>query len=238
MQVASPSPARSTTARHASVRAAVVLLGLALAAGACTKPGASAWPHDAQEPLKDVWVVRHGWHTRVAVARADVDPSIWPESRDLGDVTYLEAGWGDRDFYPDPTPSVWDALDPIVRCTPAALHVGGFDRPPPEAFPGTPVIRVRVPASGLARLTRFLHEHYVLRDGAPVRIRAGQYPRSWFYLASGCYHVLANSNRWTLRALEAAGAPVAPWRAVTAGSAIAQAEAVGERVDGGGAGPR
>lgn len=205
---------------------------LAVTVGGCARPASSPWPPSTQEPLKDVWVIRHDWHTRLAVARTDVDPSVWPESRELGDVAYLEVGWGDRDYYPDPDPSIWDALDPIVRPTPAALHVIGYDRPPPATFPGTPIVRLRVAPDGFTRLTRFIHEQYVLDNGAPVRIRRGHYPRSWFYQARGRYHVLANSNNWTLRALQAAGAPVAPWRALTAGSVIAQAEAIGERADG------
>ena len=215
-----------------SVRAALIVL-LALTATSCGGRTSSVWPPPGQALVKEVWVVRHGWHTRVAVARADVDPSVWPESRDLGDVAYLEAGWGDRDFYPEPAPSVWDAIDPVIRLTPAALHVGGFDRPPPEFLPDAPIVRIRLSADGFARLTRFIHEQYVHEaGGAPVRIRPGYYPRSWFYLARGRYHVLSNSNNWTVRALRTAGAPVTPWRAVTAGNVIAQAEAIGERVDG------
>jgi uncharacterized protein (TIGR02117 family) len=218
--------------------AALIVL-LAVMVGGCGGRASVVWPPPADDLLQDVWVVRHGWHTRIAVRRADVDPSIWPESRDLGNVAYLEVGWGDRDFYPKPAPSLWDALDPIVRRTPAALHVGGFDRPPAQAVPDTPVVRIRVPSGGFARLTRFIHEHYVHEaDGAPVRIRPGYYPRSWFYLANGRYHVLTNSNSWTLRALRAAGAPVTPWRAMTAGNTISQAEHIGERVDGGGSGGR
>jgi uncharacterized protein (TIGR02117 family) len=200
--------------------------------GGCASQTSSTWPPPGHAGLKDVWVIRHGWHTRVAVARAGVDRSVWPESQDLGAVDYLEIGWGDRDFYPAPDPSIWDAIDPVVRRTPAALHVGGFDRPPAEFLPGTPIVRLRVSADGFTRLTRFIHEQYVLQAGAPVRIRPGYYPRSWFYLAHGRYHVLRNSNTWTARALRAAGAPVIPWRTVTAGSVIAQAEALGERVDG------
>jgi uncharacterized protein (TIGR02117 family) len=213
-----------------AVLVATVLL--AVAAGGCAGGASSAWPPAPRESLKDVWVIRHGWHTRVAVARADVDPSVWPESRELGDVTYLEVGWGDRDFYRKPAPSVWDALDPIVRPTPSALHVIGYELPPAEMFAGTAVVRVRVSADGFRRLTRFIHEQYVVDGGAPVRIGPGHLPGSWFYEARDRYHVLANSNGWTLRALQAAGVPVAPWRALTARSAIGQAEAIGERIDG------
>jgi uncharacterized protein (TIGR02117 family) len=203
-----------------------------LVAGCTAAPSATAWPPVEQGLLKPVWIVRHGWHTRVAVRRADVDASIWPEIRDLGDVGYVEVGWGDRDFYPNDDPSIWDTIDPVIRRTPAALHVGGFDRPPAEFLPDNPVVRVSVPPAGFDRLTRFIHEHYELDDrGRAVRIRAGHYERSWFYLASGRYHVLDNSNNWTIRALQAAGAPVNAARALTARNAIEQAARIGERLD-------
>jgi uncharacterized protein (TIGR02117 family) len=207
------------------------LLLLALLLTGCAGAAASAWPPREPGLRKDVWVVRHGWHTRVAVARADVDPAVWPDSSALGDVRYLEVGWGDRDFYPDPQPSLWDALDPVVRCTPAAMHVGGFDVPPAAFLPGTPIVRLALTPAGFDRLTAFIQAHYVRRDDAPVAIRPGTYPRSVFYLAHGRYHVLRNSNHWTARALQAAGVPMAPWRALTAHSVIAQAEQAGERVD-------
>ena len=107
---------------------------------------------------------------------------------------------------------------------------GGFDLPPARFLPDATIVRLRVSPEGFARLTRFIHEHYVLEGGAPVRIRPGYYPRSWFYLANGRYHVLRNSNNWAARALLAAGVPVTPWRALTAGCLIGQVEDLGDPV--------
>jgi uncharacterized protein (TIGR02117 family) len=214
--------------------AALVALGTSGCAGAAFVPLPSA-PHDVVTgPPRDVWVVRHGWHTRIAVRRADVDPSVWPESLDIGETAYIEVGWGDRDFYPDPNPSVWDAIDPVIRATPAALHVGGFDESPLEVFPGEHVVRLAVPADGIDRLARFIHEHYVRdRRATVVRIRPGHYPRSWFYLARGRYHALTfNSNNWTAAALRAAGAPMDPGSAATSGAVMRQASEIAERTSG------
>jgi uncharacterized protein (TIGR02117 family) len=212
----------------------VIVVAAVLAAAGCAGPVVSLppWPdgESLRGPLKEIWVVRHGWHTRVAVRRADVDPSIWPESRDLGDVAYLEVGWGDRDFYPNSDPSIWDTIDPVIRATPAALHVGGLDRAPSELFPDTAVVRLSVSAHGIDRLARFVSDHYV-RDaaGAPRRIGSGHYARSWFYLAEGRYHALTyNSNNWTATALKAAGAPTDPSVAVTAGTVIRQTRKIAE----------
>jgi uncharacterized protein (TIGR02117 family) len=200
---------------------------------ACAGPAVSLPPLPepaASGPRKDVWVVSHGWHTRVAVRRADVDLAIWPESRDFGAPTYLEVGWGDREFYSKPEPSIWDAIDPVIRATPAALHVGAFDPPPHQFFAHQAVVRLSVPAAGIDRLARFIRAHYV-RDAAgnAVRIRQGYYPRSAFYLATGRYHALTfNSNNWTASALQAAGAPVDPGSAMTSGALMRRAAALAD----------
>jgi uncharacterized protein (TIGR02117 family) len=202
-----------------------------LALAGCAGPAVSLPPLPERGPSErrtPVWVVGHGWHTRVAVRRADVDPALWPESRDFGDAEYLEVGWGDRRFYPKPRPSVWDAIDPVIRATPAALHVGAFDRAPPDVLIGQPVVRLAVPAGGADRLARFIGAHYE-RDatGNAVRIAPGYYPRSAFYRATGRYHALAfNSNRWTASALQAAGVPIDPGGLVTAGAVLRQAVAI------------
>ena len=216
-------------------RAGRVLVALTLIAiGGCAGPAVSLPPlpeHGLSGSRKDVWVVRHGWHTRVAMRRADVDPSIWSESRDFGDPAYLDVGWGDRDFYSQPEPSLWDAIDPVIRATPAALHVGAFDAPPHEFFAGQPVVRLPVPAAGIDRLARFIRDHYV-RDAAgnAVRIRPGYYPRSAFYLATGRYHALTyNSNNWAASALQAAGVLMNPTTAVTARAVMRQAAAIADR---------
>ena len=213
-----------------SVLVALTVIGIT----GCAGPAVLLPPVPDQEvsgPRKDVWVVNHGWHTRVAMRRADVDSSIWPESRDFGDPTCLEVGWGDRDFYSKPEPSFWDAIDPVIRATPAALHVGAFDAPPHEFFAGQPVVRLSVPAAGIDQLARFIRDHYVRdAEGNAVRIRPGYYPRSAFYLATGRYHVLTyNSNKWAASALRAAGAPIDPTAVVTSGAVMRQAGAIAER---------
>jgi uncharacterized protein (TIGR02117 family) len=206
---------------------ATLLLFTAGLAG-CLGPPAPAYSPRTDEPVEQVYVVRHGWHTRIAVRQAAVDPAIWPESRDLGAIAWLEMGWGDRDYYPKPQARIWDAIDPVFRPTPAALHVGGFDRPPPEFLPHAPMVRIPISARGLDRLARFIHEHYELRGGDPVRIRPGTYERSWFYLATGRYHAMFNnSNAWVAKALAAAGVPTTPSLAVTASSLMGQAERFG-----------
>jgi uncharacterized protein (TIGR02117 family) len=209
---------------------------LAVGAGGCAGPVVSLTPapEEAGGSRRDVWVVRHRWHTSLVVRGADVDPRVWPESRDLGEAVYFEVGWGDRDFYPAPVPSLWDAIDPVIRATPAALHVGVLDADPSELFGAERVVRLMVTPDGLDRLAGFFHAHYA-RDGGgrPMRVGPGYYPRSAFYLAEGRYHALTyNSNHWTASALRAAGLPADPTTTGTAGAMMRQAAQIAARQPG------
>jgi len=216
---------------------AALPLGLALLGGGCAAAVPGLFPPAPGEPTTPVWLVQHGWHTRVAFQRADVDPAVWPESEDLGDGAYLDVGWGDAAFYPADDPGVSTALHAVLRPTPAVLHVGAFEQPPRAAFPGQRIVRVDLSPRGFERLTRFIHASYALDSrGRPVRTGPGRYPRSAFYEATGRYHLFSTSNTWTARALREAGVPVSPWCATTAGGVMRQAAGVGRALPR--AGPR
>jgi uncharacterized protein (TIGR02117 family) len=211
--------------------AALLLIALGIAGCAGPVVATPPVPDATGGPLTDVWVVRHAWHTRVAMRRADFDVASWPESRDVGEATYLEVGWGDRDFYPASDPSVWDAIDTVIRATPAALHVVARDAAPPVMPGDEHVVRLSVPAAGIDRLARFIRAHYE-RDGTgrATRIGPGHHPRSAFYRAAGRYHALANnSNAWTAAALRAAGVAMDPTAVVTAGAVMRQAAEIAAR---------
>jgi uncharacterized protein (TIGR02117 family) len=204
---------------------ALAVVVLLLAISGCLAPAAA--PPGPEDP-RVLFVVRHGWHTRVALRLADVDPALWPESRALGPVAHVDVGWGDRDFYQAERGSVGQAIRAAVTPTRAVLHVGGFDAPVETVFAEQDVVRLVVSRSGLDRLARHVHASYA-RDpqGRPIRIRHGRYPVSAFYEATGTYHLLSNSNHWTARALREAGVAMTPALAVTAGSVLRQARRAG-----------
>jgi uncharacterized protein (TIGR02117 family) len=201
-----------------------------VAASGCAGPAISLppAPQDTAGPLRDVCVVRHGWHTRLALRLADVDARLWPEGRAVGEGAYVEVGWGDRDFYPSLHPSALDAVDAVIRATPAALHVGVLDARPDEIFGGDDVICLGVAPAGIDQLVRFIGEHHVRdEEASAVPIGRGFYPRSAFYRARGRYHALTyNSNTWTLTALRAAGLAVDPAFVVTSAAVMRQAAAI------------
>jgi uncharacterized protein (TIGR02117 family) len=174
--------------------------------------------------------VSHGWHVGLAVRRADVPIALWPESGDLGNVAFLEVGWGDGGFYPAPRGTVGLALKAALGSESSVLHVAGFDPPPPEFFRGSTVVEVRVSLAGFEALCRFVHTAYD-RDasGRPVVVAPGLYGSARFYRATGRYRLLDNSNNWTARALAIAGCANDPAGAITAGAALDVARACAAR---------
>ena len=59
----------------------------------------------------------------------------------------------------------------------------------------------------------------------------GQAPVSRFYPARERYYLWRTCNTWTARALRAAGVPITPLYAITAGNVMYQARQSGEEAD-------
>jgi uncharacterized protein (TIGR02117 family) len=182
-----------------------------------------------------VWVVGHGWHVGLAVRREDVSTAIWPESAELGAVRYVEVGWGDREFYTASAGTSGLALKAAVLSDSSVLHVVGFDRPVAEFFAGAALVEIALSARGFDALSGFINDAYARDDrGELVRVAPALYGRGSFYRATGRYHVLANSNTWAARALRAAGCPITPGWALTAGNVLWQAGRFGRVIVTGG----
>jgi uncharacterized protein (TIGR02117 family) len=179
---------------------------------------------------KVVYLVGHGWHVGIALARADVPRGAWPESDAFGARRFLEVGWGDGDFYPAPRGTVRSALNAAFSSDGSVLHVAAFDPPVAEFFAGATVIAVPVSSAGVAALSRFIGDAYA-RDaaGRAVAVAPGLYGDARFYRANGRYRLLDNSNTWTARALAIAGCPIDPEPIVTASGVLDAGRACRER---------
>ena len=205
------------------------LLFLTLAfAPACLGPVAGLYPPRLNEPTKSVWIVGHRLHTGIVFRHADIPATIWPESGDFRELTYLEVGWGDRDYYQAPRATVALALKAIFFSRGSVLHIIGFNAPIDELFPGTDIIGLELPQRGFEELCRFIHESYARTDrGDTIGLGHGASERSYFYLARGKYHVFNNCNNWAAKAIRSAGCPITPAYALTPRNVIAQASTFG-----------
>ena len=180
----------------------------------------------ASEPARVIYVIGHGWHTGLVIKRADIPDGLWPEHNDFPQAIYVEVGWGDKEFYLAKEPTFGLALQAAVKSTGSVLHIVGFTPPPEAYFPYSDVLAVRLSLPGFEALSSFIHATYK-RDaqGHTLPLGKGWYDDSRFYLAEGRYHLFNTCNNWIARALQAAGAPINPASAMTAGNVLSQVRA-------------
>ena len=205
---------------------------IALATGCASLPPVA--PPDSSRSGPFVYLVSHGWHVGIAVARQEVSPAIWPESAEFSAFRYLEVGWGDADYYPAAQGTIGLALKAAFSSKGSVLHVAAFDAAPPEFFGRSKIIEVALSRRGLEDLARFIHATYVLdASDRPVVVAPGLYGHSAFYRATGQYRLQDNSNNWTARALAVAGCPIDAAGAITAGGVMHEARRFGRVIRGG-----
>lgn len=205
----------------------ILMLPLAACSGSAAGYGAAELG-----PPTPIYIVGHGWHAGIVIRRADLEQGQWPEAQQaFVDAAYLEVGWGDAAYYPDPDPGLGTLLRAGLWPTPSVLHVAGLHRPPSRVFPYSQIIRVQLTPAQLDALVAFIRDEYARGAGRHiVRHGPGLYGTSWFYRGTTRYHVFNNCNHWVARALQAAGQAVHPPRALTLDALLRQVRTVGDIV--------
>jgi len=179
------------------------------------------------ETGKHVFVVNYGWHTGIAISKADIPHGLLPEAEDLPGEN-LEIGWGDRDFYQAPEAGIGLAIKVVFFSDGSVVHVTAFDGTVEDHFRGAEIYGLTLSAEGYQRLTQFVSDSF-LRSETPEAFRQGLYPNSRFYPARGKFHLFRNCNTWVAEALQAAGLPVNPSTVITAGNLFSQIKRLREQ---------
>jgi uncharacterized protein (TIGR02117 family) len=148
---------------------------------------------------------------------------LLPERDDYPTAQYLEFGWGDTEFYRTRDAGVSLAIRAAFLSKASALHVVGLPTRPEQASAAGDVVEIRLSRPGLDALARFVDGSFD-REGQRVAWPRGQglYGDSAFYAARGHYHLLYTCNTWIADALRAAGLPITPVYAMTAGNLMWQ----------------
>lgn len=153
----------------------------------------------------EVLITSNGWHTDVAIARADVSADRLPEVADFPDATYLQFGWGDATFYQSRDPGIGTTLGAAFP-GPAVVHVAGLTHRPSQTFKDMEEVTLTLDAAQFEKLVRYLHDSFARTGTARIASTGeGVYAFSRFYPATGEFHLFNTCNTWTARGLEAAG---------------------------------
>jgi uncharacterized protein (TIGR02117 family) len=182
-----------------------------------------------EESTRTVLLIDHSRHTGIIVRAGDLPEGLWPESRHYPEAEYLEVGWGDREYYPAPDPSIGDTLRAALVPSAAVLHLVGLTDHPTRVLWFGQLVALEISEAGFERLIEFIaatHDRAGAERAEPIG--PGLYLDSHFYLALGSFHLFNNCNTWVVNALRAAGLPLR-W-AMTSDDVIEQAMAFGTRV--------
>lgn len=176
-----------------------------------------------------VSVASNGWHTVIVIPRAAVPPGTLPEAGDFPDAAYLSFGWGDAEYFPAPETTLAMTLRAALQPTPAVVQVTGLADDPRTVYPAEEVVELRAQPRQFAALVAYLDASFE-RDGAgrARAVQPGLEPGSWFYPATGEFHLFNTCNTWTARGLEAGGWPVRVAGVVTAEDVMVQVRALAE----------
>jgi uncharacterized protein (TIGR02117 family) len=163
-----------------------------------------------------VHVVSNGWHGGLWVERAALGDAAPPEAARFAGAPWLEFGWGDRYYYPNPRPSIADAIAAGVTPSPAVIHLAPRAGPP-VAREGAEVASLALTDAQAAALARALSAAFDRPEGGAAEpVAPGLYPDSLFFPAHGRFHLFNTCNTWVARKLQAAGLPVSPDGVATA----------------------
>ena len=170
-------------------------------------PGAAV-----EEPAHTMYVIRHGWHAGIAVRTDALGESAWPVLDDFAGHRaghrYVEVGWGDAGYYPNPSPRVGSLLRAGAWPTASVVHVALFDRPVQQAFPRHDIVAIEVSDEAVQRFAAFVQATF--EGERPDPVADGHYYTSAFYPSHLSYHVFNNCNHWAASALQALGCDMQP----------------------------
>lgn len=193
----------------------------------------AAQPGYSQEGSGDhiIYVSSISWHTGIVIPLYALPDSLWKEGPNHTENTYLEIGWGDKDFFTHEGFNFWYAFKAIFWPTSSALHVKPIYRQIEAYYTDTNVVKIKMNDEQLQRLSLYLMEEFELdEDGKIIPAADGFYPDSRFYKGSSSYYFPNNSNVWVARAIKRAGFTIRPIWYQTTGRVLNKVEEFGTLV--------
>jgi uncharacterized protein (TIGR02117 family) len=149
-----------------------------------------------------IFLVSQGWHSGIAVRRANIPDPLLPEKRDFPGADWLEFGWGDRDYYMAPSPGPWLSFKAAILPSRSVVHVAGVRGEMGTHYPGAEIVEIPLARAALEDLLRYVHDAFERPGEAAAPLGRGFYP------GRESFHLLRTCNVWTAGALRAAGLPV------------------------------
>lgn len=153
-----------------------------------------------------VYVISLGLHSGVLIPNPGLIagkpdwPDVFPEA------DWLEIGWGDGKFYPNPDAGFLLGSRALMVPTDSVLHVVAVSETGLLEYPAQRMLEIALTPVQLENLTRSISDQFKRNGGgAAVPLGPGRYGDSHFFAARGSFHLFHNCNHWVIERLEAAG---------------------------------
>lgn len=202
----------------------LTILLVCLSQASASAQSASHWScAENAGPCRAVFIVHNSWHAAIVLAKSDLAEIAMPELVDFPTARFIEFGWGDKDYFPDPQSGVLTAIKAALWSSGSVIHLVGLSDSVENFYRGASITELRLSETAYRRLADYLDKTFA-RDRSLGRARAapGLFSYSYFYPANGKFSLLRTCNSWVAEALEQAGLPISATWVITAGSLQSQ----------------
>lgn len=203
-------------------------LGLIAALWTWTRPGAEVELSQGATGAVTVHLLNNGFHTDLAVPRAALEAGGGPlaeASRSVGRGDWILIGWGDAKFFVDTSPMedrIPDGLRAFFRPGNASVVMLDPETGDPALrFPAERRRTLTLSPEAFAGLRGRVQSSLTLIEDEPRLSMARSGDGAHFFAGTEQFWIGYLCNSWTARVLNAAGLPIRPMRAVTAGEVVA-----------------
>lgn len=170
--------------------------------------------------------MQHSWHPGVLLPLPAAEPLLIGPLEER-ETRYLDIGWGDAGYYPNPDPGLWTLLRAALWPTPGVIQIVPVDGDVEAFAPQGPIVSIPLPDSLRDDVIGFILSELYLEDGAPTTVAPSLYGEGYFFAALRRYHMFHNSNQWAARLLAIAGCDLSVWQSLTFGLLFKQLESCG-----------
>lgn len=200
---------------YGAASVSIAVLSIVLACGQAQAP--SDWRCAPGEPAcRIVYIVYDAWHAGIVLRREDLTVSTLPELRDFPEARFVELSWGDKDYFPDPSPGISLGLKAAFWSSGSVVHVVGLPERFESFYPNSRIVELRLAPPAFARLIAYLSHSFERPQSAGAPAQPGLTPHSRFYPSPHKFSLSKTCNTWVAEALQTAGLPVWPGLVITA----------------------
>ena len=168
-----------------------------------------------------LYIVSHGRHTGLVIPSKHVFIGIPDLSKRFQRTSYIEFGWGDKDFYQAEEITTGLTLNALFLPTESVVHAVGVHNEVQTYFANSDIEDLLLTDNEMLSLVQFIASSLARDDGnSLIATKTGVYGDSQFYKGKGDYYLMNTCNIWTAQGLKSFGMDISPTFKFTSSSVM------------------